>query len=267
MRQTIKYLLIGIIAMLAYATVFAPASLIKLVVESETTVSLTELEGSVWNGGAYASLVNPVPGTDIIDLGRLTWKFAPFALFTLNIFYEIKLIANSHNFSGSIEKSFGSIHIEGDMSIEEELLDQVLAPYDINVSERLEINAIDFRFSMTQEKDSSLPRIEQLAAKLFWNGGIVQYRLSGQTNRLELPALRGTLETVNNIPNMQIYLQGESNETNTTQGQIPLIKGRLEQNGWVSLGITKKFTILLNQPWPGSEPDHAVVLEVQEKLF
>jgi glycine cleavage system H lipoate-binding protein len=42
---------------------------------------------------------------------------------------------------------------------------------------------------------------------------------------------------------------------------------KVAQDGMATVGITKQFTKMLGEPWPGGEPDHAVVLEVGEKLF
>jgi hypothetical protein len=48
---------------------------------------------------------------------------------------------------------------------------------------------------------------------------------------------------------------------------MPLMLGKVAQDGMATVGITKQFTKMLGEPWPGGEPDHAVVLEVGEKLF
>ena len=45
-----------------------------------------------------------------------------------------------------------------------------------------------------------------------------------------------------------------------------LITGRLTPSGSAAIGITRGFTKLAGQPWPGSDPDHTVVLEVEEQL-
>jgi hypothetical protein len=47
----------------------------------------------------------------------------------------------------------------------------------------------------------------------------------------------------------------------------PLLLAHVQPDGLASIGITKQFTKLIGQPWVGGEEDHAVVLEVSEKLF
>ena len=54
------------------------------------------------------------------------------------------------------------------------------------------------------------------------------------------------------------YATGES---------TPLLQAALTGNGFARIGVTKYLTRLLGQPWPGGDPDHAVVLEVEEQVF
>jgi hypothetical protein len=59
-------------------------------------------------------------------------------------------------------------------------------------------------------------------------------------------------------PKAVAYATGES---------TPLLHAALADNGFVRVGVTKYLTAMLGQPWPGSDPDHAVVLEVEEQVF
>ena len=70
------------------------------------------------------------------------------------------------------------------------------------------------------------------------------------------------------LPPLVAYL-GEGAEATVfaQNGQTPLIKAELQDNGFAKVGITRLLTKMLDNPWPGSEPDHAVVLEVEEQVF
>jgi hypothetical protein len=91
-----------------------------------------------------------------------------------------------------------------------------------------------------------------------WTGGAVSYRLAGRSNDIVLPPLMAVITTPGEWPEMLVRAQDNA---------MPLITGRLTSKGSVAIGITRGFTRLAGQPWPGSEPDHAVVLEVEEFLI
>ena len=47
----------------------------------------------------------------------------------------------------------------------------------------------------------------------------------------------------------------------------PLIIINIEDGNWANIGITKKFTEMVSQPWPGNVSPETVVLRVEEKIF
>lgn len=47
----------------------------------------------------------------------------------------------------------------------------------------------------------------------------------------------------------------------------PLIEVTLGYDGFVRVGVTKALTNMLNSPWPGNDPDQAIVLQVEEQIF
>jgi hypothetical protein len=86
----------------------------------------------------------------------------------------------------------------------------------------------------------------------------VRFRLNDVEQQAQLPALVGFVDSSAGHPEISVY---------ATNDETPLILARIAQDGWVTIGITKRFTELTGQPWHGDQPDHAVVVEVQEKLF
>ena len=89
----------------------------------------------------------------------------------------------------------------------------------------------------------------------FFAGGPVNYRLSGQEYRGSLPPLVATLGE-----GLEVYIYPD-------EGQTPLLVAQMLENGFVKIGVTRLLTKLLNNPWPGSDVDHEVVLEVEEQIF
>jgi hypothetical protein len=100
--------------------------------------------------------------------------------------------------------------------------------------------------------------LPNLKGELSWTGATVSYRLGQITNHVVLPALTGFVYSSTGQPEMTAYEAAHD---------TPLLLSRVAADGWVTIGITKRFTQLLGQPWTGSDADHAVVLEVQEQLF
>jgi len=260
----VRYFLIGLFTLILFAVYFAPASLVKKGLESNTEISMTNTRGSLWNGSATLS----IPGkTQSFELGYLEWSFVPQALFTFCITYRIKLHSETHNFTGQVCRSKDTIGIKGDLNLHSSLLNILLANYDMQVSGLLEISALRLEFAPNPVSVPPIPEFEQFSALVHWSGGPVRYQLGGSNYALNLPAMMGDLGYQNGNPNMKVFENTRQNIKPGSSARIPLILANLDQNGWISIGITKKFTKLLNQPWPGSEPDHAVVLEVQEKLL
>jgi hypothetical protein len=135
--------------------------------------------------------------------------------------------------------------------IEAETINRVLAAYNMNLNGTLHLRSV----KATINKSEGQIRIQ---GDMRWDGGTVQYRMSNQRFQRELPALLGELQMVGGVPSMTV--RSETDDT-------PLIRARLDNDGWIHIGITKRFTRLIGQPWQGNEPDPAIVMEVSEKLL
>jgi len=73
-----------------------------------------------------------------------------------------------------------------------------------------------------------------------------------------LPPLSGMLETVGAAPAITVLGAGI---------EAPLLHIRLGPDGWLDIGVTKMLTKMAGFPWPGNEPDHAIVIDVSERLI
>ena len=131
------------------------------------------------------------------------------------------------------------------------MLADILARYDIRVPGTIAVENLE----LTVAYGARLP---QIRGELKWTGGDIDYRLSGRDHRAQLPALVGFIDSSSGQPEISVY---------QVDDRMPLMLAKISQDGLATVGITKQFTKMLGEPWPGGEPDHAVVLEVGEKLF
>jgi hypothetical protein len=130
-------------------------------------------------------------------------------------------------------------------------LTDVFSRYDIRIPGSIAVEHLD----LTAAYGARLPDVR---GELKWSGGDVSYRLSGRDHRVALPPLVGFIDSSSSQPEISVY---------QVDDKMPLMLGKVAQDGMATVGITKQFTKMLGEPWPGGEPDHAVVLEVGEKLF
>lgn len=150
---------------------------------------------------------------------------------------------NLRNLNGIVRQSF---------------LRHALARYDIIPAGDLTIDRLDIT-DLKLNEEGNWPSEIQAQGSARWTGGPVSYRLAGQNSHIELPAMAAQISTADGSwPTLKV--------TEQETGAL-LMTGRLTPSGSAAIGITRGLTRLTGQPWPGSEPDHAVVLEVEEQLI
>ena len=133
------------------------------------------------------------------------------------------------------------------------LLQQQLNPYDIRVPGPVAIEALSAVLPLPAQQPSALDGL------LRWDGGLVSYTLQNGTTTTDLPPLRAELSmNQERQPLVEVY---------SDDSAYPLLLASQLPDGFVKVGVTKQFTTLAGMQWPGSEPDHAVVLEVEQQLF
>ena len=147
-------------------------------------------------------------------------------------------------------------------NLSEQFLRANLGRYDIAPSGALTIENLDIT-NLRLNEQQTWPSQVTASGDARWNGGPVSYRLAGQSYDIELPPMLGTIDSpqegAQNPGWPQLRVTSE-------EDAMLLITGRLTPTGSAAIGITSGFTRLAGQPWPGSEPDHVVVLEVEEQL-
>lgn len=240
----IRAILIGLLLVLVFAVVLAPASLVRRFVSPDSGVELLEPAGTIWDGGAQLYLGGRAAG-------HLAWDWRPAALLTGALAYDLTLNGPDHALTGAVRFGFGAAEATLNGHAAAEFVNPWLAPYDIRIGGGLDFEDAQVRvaYDYRESGDGSA------GGRLLWSGGPVRYVLSGRPNAGTLPPLAANL--------------GDGLETVVIpqEGQTPLLHARILPNGFVRIGITKLLTRMMGNPWPGPQPDHEVVLEVEERLF
>lgn len=233
-------ILAGLVLFIAFAIYQAPAGMLRPLLDDNAPVALTDLQGTLWRG--RARLIGA--GSEI---GELHWNLRPTTLFRGVIGYELQLSGSDLAVKGLFETGFTESRLEltGDLGAAE--INRRLADYDI---------ALDGRFSLDRATLIFAGRRPTGAdGTVHWAGGGIRYVLSGRASSSMLPALTAYLGPG---PEAVVF---------PADGQTPLLTANLLESGFAKVGVTKYLTKMLGSPWPGGDPDHAVVLEVEEQLF
>lgn len=241
MKTTI---VVGLLLFVAFALVFAPASLLRVLLPADGAAELLSPTGTVWKGNAELYLA----GT---SAGRISWRFRPLSLVQGALGYHLTLAGAEHDMVGGLRLGgrAATMDVEGRASAV--FANRWLALYDISLSGDFALNGISVHIPYNLRGSDR----GAAAGSLAWTGGPLQYRLGGQLHSGRLPPLVAYL--------------GDALEAVVFQdgGQTPLLRAEVLNNGFVRIGMTQLLTRLVGNPWPGSHAEHEVVLEVEELLF
>lgn len=252
-----KYLLIGGILFGLFVVAFAPAGLLRPLLEPIPGVALLSPEGTLWRGAGELYLAE-------LPAGTVRWRFRPVTILRGSLGYRLQLTGADHDLQADVAVSPSRLRLLTDGRLDASYLNQWLGPYDIGLVGEIRLNQVAVDLPLRATEPEAAPGVPVAAPGLApgeasgtasWSGGNVRYRLSGQPYNGDLPALEASLGE-----GLEAYVYPK-------QGQTPLIRAQLLDNGFVKIGITRLLTRLLDNPWPGSDADHEVVLEVEEQLY
>ncbi|XOV82074.1 MAG: type II secretion system protein N [bacterium] len=242
----IKYILAGLLVFLLAAIIVAPAGILDRLVSQTDSAELTHSRGSLWRGQADLLVDNT-------HLGQVNWDFNMSSLFRLQPTYAWDLTQSHWQLSGLAGTSLSEVAVDLTGEIDADGVNQWLGSYDITTGGHFEI--LPTRIQLPH--NSRLP--SNLTGQINWSGGPVRYTLSGLLSEANLPPLVAYLDmNASNEPQATVF---------ASQDQTPLLIATLSANGYAKVGISKRFTQLLNNPWPGTDPDHHIVIQVEEKIF
>ena len=248
----IRYLLVGLIIFLAIAIYAAPAGLVSRALQhlpAGSSVELREARGRVWQG----------QGTLVIDrqvLGTLQWDVKPASLLlsmlrpSSSVDWDLKQARA--NLSGEVATGLKALTLVSRGTLDGSALDPWLRVYDLRIG-----GTFDFR-QTDMNLDTETGWLNSIEGAIHWSGGPARFAMGGLLKEVTLPPLIANLSTVNELPQAVVVEHDDA---------TPLLIVTLARDGVVKFALTKKFTRLLSQTWPGSDPDHTVVLSVEEKIF
>lgn len=231
---------VGFALFLIVLVVRAPAGILIGMIPEDQPARLLEPRGTLWQGDARLVAVGR-------PVGRLEWSFRPVTLLQGAFGYDLDFAGPDISLTGEAGVRMGGVTARASGQVGAPFANQWLATYDIELSGVFELR--DVNLTITGG------RLGEAAGRLDWNGGPVTYALSGKVYRSALPAMEARLGPG---PEAVAYASGVS---------TPLLHAALKANGFAKIGVTKYLTKILGNPWPGSDPDHAVVLEVEEQVF
>jgi len=256
-----KKLAIGLLVLLLLVTIAvwqAPARLATkaLAQGGAGDVNLIAPQGTLWNGAGQLLINGEL-------IGDVAWQLAPTRLLALEAAAHWQVRHSGYALAG-----LATIKLTGDTRtanlrdlagvVRQSFLRSQLARYDILPAGDLTIEHLDIT-DLQLNAAGTWPTQVHAEGSARWAGGPVNYRLAGSDFAITLPPMQAQITTLNDEwPKLEV--------TEQATGAL-LMTGRLTPAGSAAIGVTRGFTRLTGQPWPGSEPDHAVVLEVEEQLI
>jgi hypothetical protein len=236
-----RYITAGMAVFFASILIFAPASLVTRLVPPTTQLALLEPRGSIWNGTGSVVASGQ-------QLGQLIWQVDVLSLFTLAPRVQWNLVQpllEIHVTTIGINEVTFAVNGNADLA----LLAPLLHQYDLFIPGSVTLIDITGVFDVPEET------VNELAGTVNWSGGQVRYVLSGQLSESTLPEMNADLSDP---------LQAT---VTTPEEPIHLLEAELTATGFIKIGMTKMLTKMLHRPWPGSDPDHAIVLVVEEQIL
>lgn len=235
-----KAIVAGILVFLILVLIRIPAGIIHTFVPDGSQIRVLSPEGTLWNGSGELLVQG-------ISTGIVNWSVQPSTILQGRLGYELALSGAGIDIDASLETGLATTKASINGTVEGAFVNRWLAPYHIE---------LDGVFHLADVKLILEERLlTGLDGRLSWDGGPIRYRLSGIMHDSALPPM---LADLGPGPAAVAYARGES---------TPLLQAALGDNGFARIGVTKYLTRILGQPWPGSDPDHAVVLEVEEQVF
>lgn len=243
-------LTIALVTLIVVAIVIAraPASLIARALADVPDATLTSASGTLW-AGSGALNVRGLP------LGTVTWDVHPSAMLRGQLQADWALRSAELDLHGLASAGLSSARVQTNGNVSASFFNRQLALYDIQVDSSLTLSDVAAQVDGVW---ANQPTLTALSGQVRSQAASVRYRLAGRSDNVRLPALLASLEDDNGSARARVTPESSDEE---------LMRLSLAPSGFAGVAITKRFTKLLGRPWPGSDPDHAIVIEVQEQVF
>ena len=240
----IRAIVIAALFVVAFLVWNAPTSLLRGAVGGLQGAELINTRGTLWNGD----------GTLLIqgqNLGTLSWSFRPASVLALEARYEYSLSGAGVALNGELASGFSRAEGTSTGQVSNTSLNAWLAAYDLTMEGDVRLEQLSLEIG----HDGA---VQALDGELSWQGGEVRYPEAIGMQTALLPPLIAVLADEDGQATANVFPEG-----NTT----PVLTARTLPGGRYRIGVTKLLTRLAGRPWRGSDPDHTVVLELEEQLL
>ncbi|MDP6375575.1 MAG: type II secretion system protein N [Pseudomonadales bacterium] len=246
-----RYLVIGVLAFLAVLIALLPASLLRHLTGDFSELLVVTPRGTLYDGTAHLVVAGE-------RLGNLSWSFAPDALLPARIAVDYHLEGEGMDIGGRFARGLRDARVHATGALSMARLAPILEPYDLMIGGKADLRDVEVGFDGTQPVSAR--------GSIVWSGGEVRYVLSGRPGRAVLEPMAAELAKGSGGPVAMVRSAGRISGKNVNHA-TPLIEVTLGYDGFVRVGVTKALTNMLNSPWPGNDPDQAIVLQVEEQIF
>ena len=242
------YVLLGLVAGVAFLVALTPSRAVVPALERMDELRLLGATGRWWKGEA-----------DVVyrgfAAGRLAWVVDPLALFAGGLGAKWRLRHANHDLAGSALVGFDGFALSVAGAMDAKTVNEVLAYYHIHLGGQFTVDAGDAPKGLSLRYADGEPAA---AGTLRWSGGRTTYRLSGQSYETQMPPMLARMATQAGEPVLRVYLE---------EVEKPVLVARLNADGWLHVGISRRFAALAGNPWPIAGDPDAVVVTVQEKVW
>lgn len=248
-----RYVIGGLLIMAIVLLTQAPASLLTpLLPQGGQAVALEQLRGTLWRAAATVKHQGRV-------LGDLSWQFQPGRLLTGQLGVDWQIAGPDVSGSGTAGRSLSAWHLTADGVAASRLFAPLLAEYELVIPGQVTLAALDANVRGQQ--------LAELAGHLLWPGGSVTFPQGNRLATIAMPPLRAELAMDGEQQPLAEVFQADGNGKRSPGADYPLLTLTALASGFAKIAVTRRLTRLAGVPWPGSEPDHAVVLEVEQQVF
>ena len=248
--MSIRKSTIFIFSLLIVLTVWRmPASVVKRFVEGAPLIPFTLINtsGTLWKGNGEIN-TNEFPATSV------SWSIPIVDILRLRPSVVWQLDTNDSSLKGKSSTSGLNVITSVSGKIGSTLLNQFFFNYDIRLDGSVSIEHL--LLVNDRSKSFSISRLDGL---LIWSGGEITYLLAKTPVTINSPLFE--LEIFDK--NLGV-IHAKLNNYNYN---FPLLLASLTDRGKLTIKVTKAFTKIFGNEWPGSDSEEENVLELEEYIF
>lgn len=239
----LRYITAALLLVLVICVIYAPASLLRHLTASVPGMEIVGPSGTLWNGSGGLVVQGEL-------LGTAQWAFAPLQLFNMEVSYAVSFQGRDTRLTGNVSVASNGLTGTATGTVGTNSLNYTLEPWDVRVDTPVTVEHIVANWDAGA--------LDHLDGVLSWSGGTTTWLIDGVATQTSLPPLRATLGSVDGALSGIVLPDG---------GQVPVLQFILAPDGTFTLKISKLLTRMVGRPWPGGDPDHAIVMEMIDDLF